>query len=277
LLVPGGVPIFPPPRFFLFPFRAEDGGNPASQVSATWEQKTNRPKWWKLADSTFRIHFSLPLGTKQTSEGKHFALVQGRSILRCMANDTPQDTTTTQDTPTDQPVAQPEPPKAEEQPTETPPTETPVETPKETEPTLTEEPKTETLPEVPETPQTPEPPKQDEQKPAEETKPEEKPKEETKQEEKVSSSPEPETTKPSEKPQINLDELRTKANKERQDRKQEHLSVVEKLAKSKQINNDDVRELLHVSQSTATNYLEELTKQGKLKKSGKAKGTTYSS
>jgi Mn-dependent DtxR family transcriptional regulator len=62
-----------------------------------------------------------------------------------------------------------------------------------------------------------------------------------------------------------------------QDRKQEHLSEVEKLAKGKQINNDDVRELLHVSQSTATNYLEELTKQGKLKMSGKAKGTTYSS
>jgi Mn-dependent DtxR family transcriptional regulator len=78
-------------------------------------------------------------------------------------------------------------------------------------------------------------------------------------------------------PQINLDELRAKANKERQDRKAEHLSEVEKLAKSKQINNDDVRELLHVSQSTATNYLEELTKQGKIKKSGKAKATTYSS
>ncbi len=69
-------------------------------------------------------------------------------------------------------------------------------------------------------------------------------------------------------PQINLDELRAKANKERQDRKVEHLSEVEKLAKSKQINNDDVRELLHVSQSTATNYLEKLTKQGKLKKQG---------
>lgn len=75
---------------------------------------------------------------------------------------------------------------------------------------------------------------------------------------------------------VNLDSLREKANKERQDRKAEHLSEVEKLAKSKSINNDDVRELLHVSQSTATNYLEELTKQGKLKKSGKAKGTTYS-
>ncbi len=25
------------------------------------QKKHNRPKWWKLADSTFRIHFSLPL------------------------------------------------------------------------------------------------------------------------------------------------------------------------------------------------------------------------
>lgn len=166
-----------------------------------------------------------------------------------MTDNTPQDTTTTQDTPaTDQPVVQ-ESPKVEEQPTETPPVETP-----------TEEPKVEPAPEVPETPQTPEPPK-----------------EETKQEEKISSSPEPETPKPPETPQVNLDELRAKANKERQDRKQQHLSEVEKLAKSKQISNDNVRELLHVSQSTATNYLEELTRQGKLKKSGKAKGTTYSS
>ena len=71
--------------------------------------------------------------------------------------------------------------------------------------------------------------------------------------------------------------MRDKANKERKVRKAEHLSEVEKLAKSKQINNDDVRELLHVSQSTATNYLEELVKQRKIKKSGKAKATSYSS
>ncbi len=166
-----------------------------------------------------------------------------------MTDDAPQDTTTTQDTPTSQSVVQPEPPKEEEQPIEASPTETPV-----------EEPKTEPASEIPETPQNPGPPK-----------------EETKQEEKVSSSPEPESSKSPQPSQIDLDELRAKANKERQDRKQEHLSEVEKLAKSKPINNDDVRELLHVSQSTATNYLEELTKQGKLKKSGKAKATTYSS
>lgn len=177
-----------------------------------------------------------------------------------MADDTSQDTTQPQDTTaTDQPVVQPEPPKVEEQPQEIPASETP-----------TEEPKVKPAPEVTETSQTPEQPKEEtkpEPEKVEETpKPEEKSKEEIK--------PEPENPQ---LPQINLDELRAKANKKRQDRKQEHLSEVEKLAKSKQINNDDVREFLHVSQSTATNYLEELTKQGKLKKSGKAKATTYSS
>jgi len=183
-----------------------------------------------------------------------------------MADDTPQGTTTTQDTPaTDQPVIQ-EPSKAEEQPIETPPTETPSEE----KPTPTEESKPEVVPETPQTPEQPkEETKQEEHKLVDETKPEEKPTETKTEEPKPEEKPQP--------PQINLDELRNKANKERQDRKQEHLSEVEKLAKSKSINNDDVRELLHVSQSTATNYLEELTKQGKLKKSGKAKATTYSS
>ena len=85
-----------------------------------------------------------------------------------------------------------------------------------------------------------------------------------------------ETPKQLQPPQIRLDELRAKANKERQDRKQEHLSQIEKLSKSGSVNNNQVRDLLHISQSTATNYLEKLTKQGKLKKSGKGKATSYS-
>lgn len=206
-----------------------------------------------------------------------------------MADNTPQDTTQTQNTPVDQPVIQPEPPKVDETPVEIPPTETPPEE----KPTSVEELKPEPDLEVPETSSTPEPPKeepkQEEQKPAEETKPEEKPvetkAEEPKSEEKPKEEvkPEPESLKPLSPDEAlaksgpNLDELRAKANKERQDRKQEHLAGIEKLAKSKQINNDDVRELLHVSQSTATSYLEELTKQGKIKKSGKAKATSYSS
>ena len=294
LLVPGGVPCFPPPRFSFFPFSRVVGGNALRAKrqckTNTETTKQNRPKWWKLADSKFNsLNFLTQQCFHHTKASSIFLHKTLRFSTRAkytnyMADGIPQGTTTTQDTTaTDQPVIQQEPPKSEE-PQETPPVETPGENPKETEPTLAEESKTEIPPEVLETPQTPEPHKEEtktEDKPTEtkteEPKPEEKPKEETKQEEKVSSSPEPETLKPPETSQINLDELRAKANKERQNRKQEHLSEVEKLAKSKEINNDDVRELLHVSQSTATNYLEELTKQRKLKKSGKAKGTTYSS
>ena len=43
----------------------------------------------------------------------------------------------------------------------------------------------------------------------------------------------------------------------------------------KEINNQDVRDLLHVSQSTATDYLTELLKSGKLKSKGKAKARIY--
>ena len=77
----GGRSFSSAPALFSFPFSRGGRRKPASQESATWEQKTNRPKWWKLANSTFRIHFSLPLGTKQALCFRHFALVQGRSIL----------------------------------------------------------------------------------------------------------------------------------------------------------------------------------------------------
>ena len=51
---------------------------------------------------------------------------------------------------------------------------------------------------------------------------------------------------------------------------------IEKLIEEKkQINNDNVRELLHVSQSTATNYLEDLVKRGTIKTDGKGKATVY--
>jgi len=50
-----------------------------------------------------------------------------------------------------------------------------------------------------------------------------------------------------------------------------------KLAKEKEINNQDVRDLLQVSQSTATTYLTELTKSGRLKSEKKAKAKVYKS
>jgi hypothetical protein len=269
----GGHSFFSAPALLFFPFSRVVGGN---ALRAKRQCKTNIENKNRIGQNggNWPIPASEFIFLCQTQHKNNLSSFRSKTLrfstrakyTGCMADDTPQDTTTTQNTPAaDQPLQ--EPPKVEEQPQEILPTETPT----------AEEPKPEV---VPETPQTPEPPKQEEQKPAddikpaEETKEEEKPKEETRQEEKVSSSPVPE---PPKSPQINLDELRAKANKERQDRKQEHLSEVKKLAKSKQINNDDVRELLHVSQSTATNYLEELTKQGKIKKLGKAKATTYSS
>lgn len=216
-----------------------------------------------------------------------------------MADDTPKVTTPTQDTTVvdAQPVVEKpqepvvETPKVEEKIEEVVPTAepTPVAEEPKAEPVVEppapieetkpiEEPKIETPIEVPEKPKDVSfetSVKEEEPKPVEEVKPVETSEPEVKVEK--PESPKVEEPKKPETPQINLDELRAKANKERQDRKQEHLSEIEKLAKGKQINNDDVRELLHVSQSTATNYLEELTKSGRIKKSGKAKGTTYSS
>ncbi len=46
-------------------------------------------------------------------------------------------------------------------------------------------------------------------------------------------------------------------------------------AKKGKIKNDDVEKLLHVSDATATNYLSQLVREGKLKKSGIRAGTIY--
>lgn len=80
-----------------------------------------------------------------------------------------------------------------------------------------------------------------------------------------------------EKLKIELDARRIKANQARQTKREENLMKIEKLIEEKkEINNDDVRELLHVSQSTATNYLEDLVNRGTIKLNGKGKATTYS-
>src|SRR3989344_1568799 len=58
-----------------------------------------------------------------------------------------------------------------------------------------------------------------------------------------------------EKLKTELDLRRQKANEARQTKREENLMRIEKLIEEKkQINNDDVRELLHISQSTATVY-----------------------
>lgn len=55
-----------------------------------------------------------------------------------------------------------------------------------------------------------------------------------------------------------------------------NLEKIVELAKTKEfITNIDVRELLHVSQSAATNYLSQLVKEGRLKREGKSKYIRY--
>lgn len=88
----GGRSFLSAPALFFFPFSRGGRRKPASQESATWEQKQNRPKWWKLADSSHRIHFSLPLGTNTGTEAKHFTVVQRRSIKIDPINETTPDT-----------------------------------------------------------------------------------------------------------------------------------------------------------------------------------------
>lgn len=79
-----------------------------------------------------------------------------------------------------------------------------------------------------------------------------------------------------EKLKVSLDEKRKLANEERKKRKTENLQKIMEFAKVKRtITNDDIRDLLHVSQSTATNYLSELVNQGMLKKQGEREGTKY--
>jgi hypothetical protein len=65
----GGPSFFSAPALLFFPFSCAWSAEMRFAQSAknktnTRTTKQNRPKWWKLADSRFRIHFSL-LGTLQ--------------------------------------------------------------------------------------------------------------------------------------------------------------------------------------------------------------------
>ena len=58
--------------------------------------------------------------------------------------------------------------------------------------------------------------------------------------------------------------------------KEDNLNKLLDFAKDKKvITNDDARDFLHISQSTATNYLSELVKRGSIKREGKRGGTKY--
>jgi ribosomal protein S25 len=64
--------------------------------------------------------------------------------------------------------------------------------------------------------------------------------------------------------------LLTKARAAIQSRKQKKLAkILELLDAKRKITNDEVEKLLHVSDATATRYLSELEKQGKIKQVGK--------
>ena len=65
-------------------------------------------------------------------------------------------------------------------------------------------------------------------------------------------------------------ELLQKANVKRRDNKQKNLDkIMAELEKRGKITNDEVEKLLRCSDATATRYLEELIKQGKIKRVGK--------
>jgi len=134
------------------------------------------------------------------------------------------------------------------------------------------------------------------QKPPEQPKPEETPQPSAEEVPPIKYEPEkpveqPQQTEQPQTPQPSVEEIqkqvdeklkaeikarRLKANQTRQTKREENLMRIEKLVQEKkEINNDDVCDLLHVSQSTATNYLQTLVNRGTIKFEGKGKATVY--
>jgi predicted HTH transcriptional regulator len=73
-----------------------------------------------------------------------------------------------------------------------------------------------------------------------------------------------------------LRQLWQKALEKIRERKSKRLEKILQLAKEKgEITNDDVEKLLHVSDITATRYLNELVKQGRLKRIGPPSRAKY--
>jgi predicted HTH transcriptional regulator len=73
-----------------------------------------------------------------------------------------------------------------------------------------------------------------------------------------------------------LRQLWQKALEKIRERKSKRLEKILQLASKKgEITNDDVEKLLHVSNRTATRYLDELVKQGRLKRTGPPSHAKY--
>lgn len=67
-----------------------------------------------------------------------------------------------------------------------------------------------------------------------------------------------------------------KANETRQNKKREKIdAILDLFAKQTNLTNDEVEKLLHVSDATATRYLETLEKEGKIKQVGKTGKYTH--
>ena len=80
----------------------------------------------------------------------------------------------------------------------------------------------------------------------------------------------------SERLKTEQDERRKLANIARTQKKQDNLNKILEFVKEKKIvTNDDIRDFLRISQSTASNYLTELANNGKLKREGEHGGTKY--
>lgn len=72
------------------------------------------------------------------------------------------------------------------------------------------------------------------------------------------------------------DQRRLHANEVRKQKKEDNLAKILEFVQQKgKASNLDIRDFLHVSQSTTTGYLRILVNSGKLKKEGKAKATKY--
>ena len=92
----------------------------------------------------------------------------------------------------------------------------------------------------------------------------------------IISSPEELQSQVDQKLAVELESRRQKANEARKANRDEHLAAIEKfLGQKPEITNQDVRDLVHVSQTTATEYLSTLVKSGRIKAEGKGKATVY--
>ena len=164
--------------------------------------------------------------------------------------------------------------KPEEKPADKKPTETP---PQETKPT--EEPKVEETkpgeePSSPQTPQSPEPPQHKQEPEVKEIIKEVIKEVPVVSQEEVNKQVE---EKLQERLKTEQDERRKLANEARTQRKKDNLNqILEFVREKKIVTNDDIRDLLHVSRSAATNYLTELVDRGMLKKEGERAGSKYS-